>query len=398
MKLEHQWSAHNYHPLPVVIAKGEGCWVEDVEGKRYLDLLGGYSAMSFGHGHPELVETALKQLQTLTLTSRAFYNDQLPELARSLAKLCDQDTVLPMNTGAEAVETALKAARKWGYEIKGVKRDKARVIVFEGNFHGRTTTIVGFSTSPSTRDGFGPYVDAFDIVEFGNLDAVRNAITDETVAVLVEPIQGEGGVNVPPKGFLSGLRALCDDQNVLLLCDEIQTGLGRTGRILDAHHENVRADISIVGKALGGGLVPLSAAVGKKEVMAVFTPGTHGSTFGGNPLASAIGSKAVEILERGELVDNAVRCGAYFHEGLCSIDSPLIKEVRGRGLLRAIELTPDAGGGRSFAEALLAEGVLTKHAHETVLRFAPPLTIGTDDIDFAIDKIQKVFRKMTTRD
>lgn len=393
MKLEQQWGAHNYHPLPVVIAKGEGCWVTDVEGKRYLDLLGGYSAMSFGHGHPELIETAVQQLRTLTLTSRAFYNDQLPEFSRRLAKLCGQDVVLPMNTGAEAVETALKAARKWGYEVKGVTPDAARVIVFAENFHGRTTTIVGFSTSPSTRDGFGPYVDAFDIVPYGDVDAVRNAMTEDTVAVLVEPIQGEGGVNVPPKGFLSGLRALCDEQNALLLCDEIQTGLGRTGKILDAHHENVRADISIVGKALGGGLVPLSAAVGRKEVMAVFTPGTHGSTFGGNPLASAIGTKAVEILERGELVDNAVRIGAYFHEGLCSIESPHIKEVRGRGLLRAIELTPDAGGGRAFAEALLAEGVLTKHAHETVLRFAPPLTIGTDDVDYAIDKIKRVFNR-----
>lgn len=387
--LERTYGANNYDPLPVVLERGEGSWVVDVEGKRYLDMVGAYSAMSFGHCHPELVRAAKTQLDKLTLTSRAVYNDQLPLFCRELAALCGQDVVLPMNSGAEAVETAIKAARRWGYDDKGVPSGCARIIAMANNFHGRTTTIVGMSTSPSAYEGYGPYAEGFDIVPFGDAEAVAEAIGDETVAVLVEPIQGEGGVVVPPKGYLRALRDLCDQRRVLLLCDEIQTGLGRTGRVLDAHHDDVRADVTILGKSLGGGLVPLSAAVGTSEVMGVFTPGTHGSTFGGNPLAAAIGRRAIGLLERTDLVERARKLGAYLHDGLASIDSPFIAEVRGRGLLQAIELTEDAGPARAVAEALLERGVLTKNAGRSVLRFAPPLVVRQSELDDALTHIDE---------
>jgi len=390
MEVAQTWGAANYAPLPVVLTRGEGVWVEDVEGRRYLDMLGGYSAMSFGHVHPELVAAASIQLQRLTLTSRAFYNDQLPYFCRELAELLGQDLVLPMNSGAEAVETAIKAARKWGYETKTVPEGRARIVAFANNFHGRTTTIVGMSTTPSAHEHYGPFAPGFDLVPFGDIEAVKEAIGPETVAVLVEPIQGEGGVVVPPRGFLAGLREMCDAEEVLLLCDEIQTGLGRTGKILDAHHEDVRADITIVGKALGGGLVPVSACAGRREVMGVFTPGTHGSTFGGNPLGAAVGRKAIEILARGELVRAAEETGAYFADALASLDSPLIAETRGRGLLQAIQLTEEVGDARKLAEALVAKGVLTKNARNDVLRFAPPLAIEREEIDFAIERIADV--------
>lgn len=393
MALERTYGANNYQPLPVVLERGEGSWVIDVGGKRYLDMLGAYSALSFGHRHPDLVRAAKTQLDKLTLTSRAFYNDQLPLFCRELADLCQQDVVLPMNSGAEAVETAIKAARRWGYEVKGVPKGRARIIAMANNFHGRTTTIVSFSTTASAYEGYEPLTQGFDIVPFGDAGAVERAIVDETVAVLVEPIQGEGGVVVPPRGYLKSLRDLCDRHRVLLLCDEIQTGLGRTGKVLDAHHEDVRADITMLGKSLGGGIVPLSAAVGTHEAMGVFTPGTHGSTFGGNPLAAAVGRRAIGLLERSDLVGRARRLGEYFHQGLASIDSPFIAEVRGRGLLQAIELTEDAGSGRAVAEALVERGVLTKNARRSVLRFAPPLVISRGEIDHALEQIEQTLRR-----
>ena len=393
MEVSRTWSAANYAPLPVVLTKGQGAWVEDVEGRRYLDMLGAYSAMSFGHGHPELVGAAERQLSRLTLTSRAFFNDQLPHFCRELAELLSQDLVLPMNSGAEAVETALKAARRWAYEVKGVPEEKARIVAFENNFHGRTTTIVGLSTTPSAYRHYGPFAGGFDVVPFGELEAVEAVLRSETAAILVEPIQGEGGVVVPPLGYLAGLRRLCDEHGVLLLCDEIQTGLGRTGAILDAHHEDVQADITIVGKALGGGIIPVSACAGRREVMRVFTPGTHGSTFGGNPLGAAVGRKACEILARGRLVEAASETGDYFARRLAAIDSPLIAETRGRGLLQAVQLTEEVDDARTLAEALVREGILAKNARGRVLRFAPPLTIDREQIDVAVDRLEHVLEK-----
>lgn len=381
------WGAHNYSPVPVVIHKAEGAWVTDVEGKRYLDMLSAYSAMSFGHCHPELVAAAKEQLETCTLTSRAFHNDQLPVFCRSLAQLCGLDKVLPMNSGAEAVETAIKAARRWGYEVKGVPADKARILTFHNNFHGRTTTIVGFSTSSDSSEGFGPFTPGFDTAPFGDIEAARRrAVHGETVGVLIEPIQGEGGIVVPPEGYMAQMRELCDEYGMLLISDEIQTGLGRTGKMFDTQHDGVKPDIYILGKALGGGILPISAIVGTKEVMDVFTPGSHGSTFGGNPLACAVALKAIEILERGDLIEASATNGAWFMEKLAAIKNPLIHEVRGRGLLIGLELLKVPA--KALSKKLYARGILCKDTRESVIRFAPPLMISREDLEHALTEIE----------
>ncbi len=395
-----QFGAHNYHPLPVVLTEGRGSWVTDVEGRRYLDMLAGYSALNFGHAHPELVAVAQEQVARLAFTSRAFHNDQLPRFCESLVRLCRRisgtpdgaamDRVLPMNTGAEGVETAIKAARKWGYTHKGVPDGAAEVIVFADNFHGRTTTIVGFSTSPQSRAGFGPFAPGFVIVPYGDAQAVRQAVTPRTVAVLVEPLQGEGGVNVPPAGFLRELREICTEHRVLFMADEIQTGLGRTGSLFACDHEAVAPDVLILGKALGGGLLPVSAVVASSEIMSVFSPGDHGSTFGGNPLACAVACKAIELVEKGDFVENAARLGPYFMEKLRAIGGPKIKDVRGRGLMIGVELHTAAGSVHDCCEALLEHGLLCKDTRESVIRFTPPLCVTRDELDWATERIALV--------
>jgi ornithine--oxo-acid transaminase len=391
--LEARHAAHNYAPLDVVLARGNGAWVEDVHGVRYLDLLAAYSALNFGHRHPRLVRVAHEQLDRLTLTSRAFSNDQMGAFCRDLAALCGKDAVMPMNTGAEAVETAIKAARRWGYEVKGVPLDEAEIVVFDGNFHGRTTTIVGFSSDAGARAGFGPFTPGFRRVPFGDAAAVRAAIGDRTVAVLVEPIQGEAGVVVPPDGFLRALRRTCTDARVLLVADEIQSGLGRTGRTFACDHEDVEPDLYVLGKALGGGIVPLSAVVGDWDVLGVFTPGSHGSTFGGNPLACAVGREVVAMLATGEYQARAARLGARLHAALTELrDVDVgVTAVRGRGLWAGIELGASLPPPRAVCEAMLAERILVKDAHSTV-RIAPPLVIDEHDLDWAVDRLAHVLR------
>ncbi len=390
--LTEAYSAHNYHPLPVVIARAQGVWVTDVEGRRYMDMLSAYSAMSHGHSHPELIATLVEQAARVAVTSRAFHNDQLGPFARELCELCGMDLMLPMNTGAEAVETAIKAARKWGYRVKGVPRYDAEIIVCENNFHGRTTTVVSFSTETLYREDFGPFTPGFKVVPYGDLDALEAAVTPNTVAFLVEPIQGEAGVVVPPEGYLRKVRALCDQHQVLLVVDEIQTGLGRTGKMFAFQHEDVVVDMMTLGKALGGGLLPVSAVVGRSEVLGLFTPGEHGSTFGGNPLACAVGRKAIEILVRDDLPGRAAELGDYFMTRLRAIDSPHVDHVRGKGLLIGVVLKPSAGGARRFCEALMDEGVLCKETHENVIRFAPPLVVTREEIDLAVAKAAKVLQ------
>ena len=374
--------ARNYHPLAVTIAAGEGCWVTDTSGRRYLDALSAYSALNFGHRHPALVAAAQRQLDRLTLTSRAFRNELLAPFCTGLAELCASDLVLTMNTGAEAVETAVKVARKWGYERKAVAPDAAEIVVFSGNFHGRTTTIVSFSDDPSARAGFGPYTPGFRIVPAGDAAAVAAAITENTVAVLVEPIQGEAGVVIPPAGFLRALRALCDEHSVLLIADEIQSGLGRTGRTFAVEHEGVVPDVYLLGKALGGGILPLSAVVASEEVLGVLRPGEHGSTFGGNPLACAVGLAVLDLIRPGDLQARAAQAGPRVLERLAAIDSPHVARVRGRGLWFAIDLHPDGPTGRAICERLMAAGVLAKDTHEHTIRLAPPLTAGDDELAF----------------
>jgi ornithine--oxo-acid transaminase len=388
--LAETFGAHNYHPLPVVIERAQGVWVWDVDGKRYMDCLSSYSALNQGHVHPRLVATVKAQAEKLTLTSRAFHNAEAGLFFKELAELCRMDMVLPMNSGAEAVETAIKTARKWGYTKKGVAANKAEIIAFANNFHGRTTTIVGFSTEAQYREGFGPFTPGFVIVPYGDLDAVRLATRKNTVAVLVEPIQGEAGVIIPPAGFLRGLRELCTTENVLLIADEIQTGLGRTGRMFCCDHEGVVPDMYILGKALGGGFYPVSAVVASKEILGVFRPGDHGSTFGGNPLACAIAREALRIIAEEHLPERAAEMGAYFIEKLRALNSPLVKEVRGKGLLIGVELKPEAGKARPFCEKLMEHGLLCKETHEMVIRFAPPLVISRDDIDWAIEQVKSV--------
>src|SRR6187551_390955 len=366
--LENRYSAHNYEPLPVVLARGKGAHLWDTSGRRYLDMMSAYSAASHGHGHPRILAALTAQAERLAVPSRAYYNDRLGPFLRELCELTGLDAALPMNTGAEAVETAVKAARRWGYRVKGIARDRADIIVASGNFHGRTTTVISFSTEPDYRDGFGPFTPGFRAVAFGDLAAVERAITPDTAAVLVEPIQGEAGIIVPPAGYLAGLRRICDAHRVLLILDEVQTGLGRTGAWFAFQHENIRPDGLILGKALGGGVLPVSALVGTEALMSVFTPGSHGSTFGGNPLAAAVGLVALRVLEEENLVERCRALGEHMMARLQALDLPAIKAVRGVGLLAGIEIDPAYGSARLVCERLIEAGVLSKETHETVIR------------------------------
>ncbi len=387
IRINDEYGAHNYHPLPIVISKAEGVWVWDVEGNKYMDMLSSYSALNQGHRHPYIVDVAKKQLDRVTLTSRAFHNDKLPLFLKKVCEFSGFEMALPMNTGAEAVETAIKAVRKWGYYKKGVEKDKAEIIVAENNFHGRTVTIISFSTEEQYKDGFGPFTPGFKIVKYGDADEVEKAITDNTVAIMVEPIQGEGGIIIPEEGYLKRLREIADKNNVLLVLDEIQTGLGRTGKKFAYEWEGIKPDMVILGKALGGGIMPVSAVVSSKEVLGVFNPGDHGSTFGGNPLGAAVGIAALEVLENEKLPEKANEMGNYFMEELRKINNPKIKEIRGRGLLIGMELKEPA---RPYAEKLMEEGLLCKETHEMVIRFAPPLVITKEEIDWALSKLKKV--------
>jgi len=388
--LAEEYGAHNYHPLPVVIEHGEGVWVWDVEGNRFMDCLSAYSALNQGHCHPRLVRTVREQAEKLTLTSRAFHNDRLGPFVKKLADLCGMEMVLPMNSGAEAVETAIKTVRKWGYTKKRVETDLAEIIVFDQNFHGRTTTIVGFSSDSQSRDGFGPFAPGFVSVPYGDLEEVENAVGPNTVAVLVEPMQGEGGVIVPPPGFLKGLREICTRHNVLLVADEIQTGLGRTGRLFACDHEHVIPDMFILGKALSGGFYPVSAVVSSKDILGVFAPGDHGSTFGGNPLACALACEALDIIVEERLPEQAMELGEYFMSAVRNLNSPHVELVRGRGLLIGVVIKDESGPARPFCEELLEKGLLCKETHEQVIRFAPPLVITKAEIDWAMDRIGPV--------
>ncbi len=387
IELENSFGAHNYHPLDVVIERAEGVWVYDVDGKRYLDCLASYSAVNQGHCHPRILETLIEQAHKLTLTSRAFRNDQLPLLCRDLHELTGFDRVLPMNSGAEAVETAVKAARKWGYKIKGIPDGEAEIIVCANNFHGRTVTIVSFSSDAQYRDGFGPFTPGFKIIAYGDARALRKEITPNTCAFLVEPIQGEAGIIIPPRGYLRDAAASCRESNVLLMCDEIQSGLGRTGELFAYMHEGIKPDVLIVGKALSGGFYPVSAVLASQEVMGVFNPGDHGSTFGGNPLACAVARTALRVLIEEGMVRNSALLGRYFLDRLQTLRSPHVKEIRGRGLWIGIELD---GPARPYCEALKEEGLLCKETHDRVIRIAPPLTIVSEEIDWAFDRIRKV--------
>ncbi|SER31997.1 ornithine--oxo-acid transaminase [Lentzea xinjiangensis] len=390
--LDEEWSTHNYHPLPVVISHGEGAWVTDVEGRRYLDFLSGYSSLNFGHRHPALVAAAVEQLGRVTLTSRAFHHDQFGLFCRELAALTGTEVVLAMNSGAEAVESAIKVARKWAYRVKGVPEGTAEIIVAGSNFHGRTTTIVSFSTDETARNDFGPFTPGFKVVKYGRLDEVESALSARTAAVLIEPIQGEAGVVVPPAGYLAGIRRLCDEHNVLMIADEIQSGLGRTGELFALDHEGVRADLYTLGKALGGGILPVSAVVGSRAVLGVLKPGEHGSTFGGNPLACAVGRAVVRLLETGEFQERSRELGAHLHAELNNLVGAGVAEVRGRGLWAGVEIAPGGPVGRAASEALSARGVLCKETHASTLRVAPPLVITRDEIDLGVRAIAEVVR------
>jgi ornithine--oxo-acid transaminase len=388
--LEDQFGAHNYKPLDVVLSRGEGVWVWDVQGNKYIDCLSAYSAVNQGHCHPKILQTMIEQAQRLTLTSRAFRNDQLGQFYRELCELTNSHKVLPMNSGAEAVETVIKIVRKWGYNIKGVPEDQAEIIVCENNFHGRTITIVGFSTDESSRAGFGPFTPGFKIIPFGDADALEAAITPNTVGFLVEPIQGEAGVMIPPAGYLRLVKAICERNNVVLILDEIQTGLGRTGKVLAEEHECIEADLTLIGKALSGGFYPISAVLSNTEVMGVLQPGEHGSTFGGNPLACAIARTALKVLVEENMIENAAEIGAYFLNALKQIKNPMIKEVRGIGLMIGLEFWPEAGGARRYCEMLKENGLLCKETHKNIIRFAPPLVITKNQVDWALERINSV--------
>jgi ornithine--oxo-acid transaminase len=413
-RLVEEHSAHNYHPLPVVVAHAEGAWVTDVEGRRYLDCLAGYSALNFGHRHPDLVAAAHRQLERVTLTSRAFGNDQLGPFCAELSQLLSAPgedrgpaarsgtlreewsgrySVLPMNTGAEAVESGIKVARKWGYEVKGVPAGRARIVVAAEGFHGRTTTIVGFSTDPDARGGFGPFTPGFDVVPYGDLAALRSAITPDTVAVLIEPIQGEAGVVVPPAGYLAGVREICDAHRVLFVADEVQAGLGRTGHLLATRAACVDADVYLLGKALGGGILPLSAVVADADVLGVLRPGQHGSTFGGNPLACAVGRAVIRLLEEGDLLERARDLGAHLHGRLAGLLGNGVCAVRGVGLWAGVDVDPGRGDGRAVSEALAARGVLVKDTHGATIRISPPLVVTRDELDFAVDALGDVLAR-----
>ena len=389
MDLENTYGAHNYHPIPVVINKAKGVWVWDPEGRKYLDCLSSYSAVNQGHRHPKIIAALTEQAGRLTLTSRAFHNDMLGPYLKKLSEFAQMEVALPMNTGAEAVETAIKIARKWGYKKKGVAENKAEIIVCEENFHGRTTTIVGFSTDSIARDGFGPVTPGFKVIPYNDIQALENAITENTVGFLVEPIQGEAGVKVPDSGYIKNAKAVCEKNNVLLMLDEIQTGFCRTGKMFAWMHENAKPDIMMVGKALGGGVYPVSAALASKEVMSVIQPGEHGSTFGGNPLACAVANAALDVLVDENLGEKAEVLGERFRKGLRAIQSDKISDVRGVGLLNAIDIKPEAGKARQFTEKLKDLGVLAKETHETTIRFAPPLVIAEDEVDWLVEKIEK---------
>ncbi|MFF2507864.1 ornithine--oxo-acid transaminase [Streptomyces sp. NPDC058067] len=384
-------SAHNYHPLPVVVATAEGAWMTDVEGRRYLDMLAGYSALNFGHGNRRLIDAAKAQLDRVTLTSRAFHHDRFAEFCTQLADLCGMDMVLPMNTGAEAVETAVKTARKWGYQVKGVPDGRAKIVVAGNNFHGRTTTIVSFSTDLEARADFGPYTPGFEIVPYGDLTALRGAVTENTVAVLLEPIQGEAGVLVPPAGYLPAVRELTRERNVLFIADEIQSGLGRTGRTFACEHEGVVPDMYVLGKALGGGVVPVSAVVAGEDVLGVFKPGEHGSTFGGNPLACAVALEVIAMLRGGEFQKRAAELGEHLHAELALLaGTGKVTQVRGRGLWAGVDIDPSCGTGRQISEKLLDKGVLVKDTHGSTIRIAPPLVISKEDLDWGLDQLRAV--------
>jgi ornithine--oxo-acid transaminase len=388
--LENEFGANNYKPLDIVLARGQGVWVWDVTGDKYLDMLASYSALNQGHCHPRILNALIEQAQKLTLVSRAFRTDQLGPFYKEICKMTHSHSVLPMNTGAEAVETALKAARKWGYLIKEIPDDMAEIIVCANNFHGRTTTIVGFSSEPQYRDGFGPFAPGFITIPFGDAEALEWAITPNTVAFLVEPIQGEGGIIIPPTGYLKKVREICDRHNILLILDEIQTGLGRTGKLFAEEHGSIESDLTLVGKALSGGFYPISAVLSNKEVLSVFEPGDHGSTFGGNPLACAVAREAMAVIEDENLVEKSLFMGHYLKESLRNIISPHVKEVRGMGLLIGVELKKSAGGARKFCEALMEKGILCKETHKHIIRFAPPLTITQKELDWALDRIESV--------
>ncbi|MGZ4147952.1 MAG: ornithine--oxo-acid transaminase [Actinomycetota bacterium] len=393
VELVERYSAHNYHPLPVVVSEAEGVWVTDVDGNRYLDMLSAYSALNFGHRHPRLIEAAKRQLDRLTLTSRAFHNDRFGQWAKEMVELAGMEMVLPMNTGAEGVETAIKTARKWGYQVKGVGRDRGKIITCADNFHGRTTTIVGFSTDPSAREGFGPFTPGFVTVPYGDADALADAFGEDVVGFLVEPIQGEAGVIVPPAGYLQRARELCDEHGALLIADEIQSGLGRTGYTFAVEHDGVRPDIFILGKALGGGIMPLSAVVSSREILGVFKPGEHGSTFGGNPLACAIGLEVLAMLREGEVQERSKVAGERMLRTIRDANLPAVKEVRGRGLWAGIQLVPDAMPARARCEELMRLGVLAKDTHESTIRLAPPLVITDDELDWALERILGVLER-----
>jgi len=392
--LEDRFGAHNYHPLDVVISRADGVWVWDVEGKKYMDFLAAYSAVNQGHCHPRLVKVMAEQMCRVALTSRAFRNDQLGPFCQEICELTGFARMLPMNTGAEAVETAVKAARKWGYTVKGIAENQAEILVFDGNFHGRTTTIVSFSADEDYRFGFGPFTPGFRILPYGDLEAVKQAMNPNVCAVLVEPIQGEAGIVAPPEGFLAGLRELTTEHKSLLVCDEIQSGLGRTGRLFAYEHENVRPDIVIIGKALSGGMYPVSAILADDDVMGVFHPGEHGSTYGGNPLGAAVAREALKVLVEEDLASRSADLGDVFMDQLRTIDSDHIELIRGKGLWIGIVLTEQAGGARRFCEALQNRGLLCKETHETVIRVAPPLTISHDEINWAVEQIRKVLTTM----
>lgn len=394
ISLEEQYNAHNYKPLDVVLERGEGIWVWDVEGKRYMDCLSAYSAVNQGHAHPRILKAMTEQAAKLPLTSRAFRNDQLPHLAKELCELSGYEMMLPMNSGAEAVETALKAARKWGYQIKGVPNGEAEIIVCNGNFHGRTITIISFTSEEQYREGFSPYTPGFRMIPYGDIGALEDAITSNTVAFMVEPLQGEGGVIVPPEGYLKQAYEICNQRHVLFIADEIQTGLGRTGKLFACEWEDVRPDAVVIGKALSGGFYPVSAVLSSREVLGVFQPGDHGSTFGGNPIGCAVAREALRVLVDEGLLERAADLGDYMQERLKAIPSTRIQEVRGKGLLVGVELKPDAGGARRFCEALKETGLLCKETHENVIRFAPPLVVTREDLDWALERIEEILTSL----
>ncbi|MEV6318391.1 ornithine--oxo-acid transaminase [Streptomyces sp. NPDC051776] len=386
-------SAHNYHPLPVVVASAEGAWMTDVEGRRYLDMLAGYSALNFGHGNRRLIDAAKAQLERVTLTSRAFHHERFADFCTQLAELCGMEMVLPMNTGAEAVETAVKTARKWGYQVKGVPDGQAKIVVARNNFHGRTTTIVSFSTDPEARADFGPYTPGFEIVPYGDLTALEAALTDNTVAVMLEPIQGEAGVLVPPPGYFTAVRELTRQRNVLFIADEIQSGLGRTGKTFACEHEEVVPDMYILGKALGGGVVPVSAVVSSRDVLGLYRPGEHGSTFGGNPLACAVALEVIAMLRTGEYQQRATELGEHLHAELgLLVGGGAVEAVRGRGLWAGVDIDPSHGTGRQISEKLMDQGVLVKDTHGSTIRIAPPLVISKEDLDWGLDRLRAVLQ------